>query len=85
MNFAKIPLAALAGFILGAMLFHARVVKAQGNAHVYIVPLTMPDAKTPFPSNLPGVRIAGISCIAKPTAKLPDAAICYVATTLAGN
>jgi hypothetical protein len=83
----KVISAAVIGFIIGAWLFYTGIVKAKpqdtGTAHVYIVPVTMLDTKTPLPQNLPGVRIAGISCVAKPMPKFPDAAICYVATTLA--
>jgi hypothetical protein len=83
----KICLAVLVGFVLGAWLFHTVEVKAHpkeaGLAHVLIVAVGMLDAKSPLPQNLPGARIAGISCIAKPTQKFPDAAVCYVATALA--
>lgn len=46
MNFVKLFLAALAGFLLGAAIFHAPVVRAQGETqgHVYQVsgtPTTM--------------------------------------------
>lgn len=82
----KICVGAALGFVLGVWLFHTVEVKARaketGLAHVYIVPVTMLDAKSPVPENLPGARIAGISCIAKPTQKFPDAAVCYVATAL---
>jgi hypothetical protein len=79
-------LAAVASFVLGAWLFQSGTVKANpqetGRAHVFIVPVAMIDGKSAVPENLPGARIAGISCIAKPTQKLPDAAVCYVATAL---
>jgi hypothetical protein len=82
----KICLGVVVGFVVGACLFQARAVKAHsqetGTAHVFIVPVAMFDAKSAVPQNLPGVRIAGISCIARPTQKFPDAAVCYVATTL---
>jgi hypothetical protein len=77
----------LMSFVLVAWLFHTGIMKAHpqqsGTAHIFIVPVTILNAKSAVPQNLPGVRIAGISCIAKPTQKLPDAAVCYVATTLA--
>jgi hypothetical protein len=82
MNVLKIGLAVLAGFALGIVLFRTPEVKANPANHVFIVPLWMPNAKTPFPADLPGARIAGISCIPKPTDKTPDAAVCFVATTL---
>lgn len=71
------------GLALGAMMSHVPV-RAQGEAHVhvFIVPLAVPDAKTPVPADLPGERIAGISCLTKPQEKLPNAAVCYVATSL---
>ena len=82
MNFLKVGLAVLVGCLLGAMLFHTPVVKASpAGVHVYIVPVEMSDAKTSLPKDLPGGRVAGISCISKPAAGLPDAAVCYVATT----
>ncbi|HTR48348.1 MAG TPA: hypothetical protein VMM16_13270 [Verrucomicrobiae bacterium] len=75
------------GFVMGAMAVHAPVIaatsrQADGLVHVFIVPVMMPTTKTAFPSNLPGGRVAGISCIPKPQSNLPDAAICYVATSL---
>jgi hypothetical protein len=83
----KICPGVLVGFVMGVWLFHTGTVKAHpqatGTAHVLIVPVAILDAKSPVPQNLPGVRIAGISCIAKPAKKFPDAAVCYVATTLA--
>jgi hypothetical protein len=81
MNFLKIALATTISFILGAMLSHAPTAKANPPSHVFIVPVWMADAKTPQPADLPGNRIAGISCIPKPADKSPDAAVCYVATT----
>jgi hypothetical protein len=84
----KSCLLVLMSSVFVAWLFHTGMMKAHpqqsGTAHVYIVPVTLLDAKSPASINLPGVRFAGISCIAKPTQKLPDAAVCYVATTLAG-
>jgi hypothetical protein len=83
----KMWLGVVVGFVTGAFLFHVGTVKAHpqetGLAHVFIVPVPMTDAKTPLPRNLPGARIAGISCIAKPMQRFPDAVVCYVATTLA--
>jgi len=83
MNFLKIGLAALFGFVLGAILFHTPTARAaaQATTHVFIVPVWMPDAKTPQPSDLSGARIAGISCVPKPLPNAPDATVCYVATT----
>jgi hypothetical protein len=82
----KTCLGVVVGFVLGTWLFQTGAVKANpqetGLAHVYIVPVAMLDAKSPVPQNLPGARIAGISCIPKPTHKFPDAAVCYVATAL---
>ena len=83
MNLAKITLAVLCGLVLGATLFRTPAVNANPAtaAHVFIVPIWMADAKAPQPADLPGSRIAGISCIPKPADKSPDAAVCYVATT----
>jgi hypothetical protein len=81
-----ILLVAAGSFTLGAWLFHTEMVKANpqetGGVHVYIAPLEMLTAKYSTSQNLPGGRIAGISCIPKPTEKLPDHVICYVATSL---
>lgn len=90
MNFLKIGLTTTISFILGAMLSHAPTAKAnpseqkyaQVNAHVFVVPVWMVDEKTPQTADLPGNRIAGISCIPHPTDKMPNAAVCYVATSL---
>ncbi len=82
MSVLRISLAVFVGFALSTVLSRTPEVKASPTNHVFIVPLWMPDAKTPFPKDLPGARIAGISCIPKPTDKTPDAAVCYVATTL---
>jgi hypothetical protein len=75
---------ALVSFLMGASLFQTKTVRATpqetGLAHVFIVPVALFDTKSGVPANLPGARVAGISCIAKPTQKSPDAAICYVAT-----
>jgi hypothetical protein len=80
----KTCLVAVVSFLMGAWLFQTKTVKANpqetGQAHVFIVPVAMFDVKSAVPANLPGARIAGISCIAKPTQKSPDASVCYVAT-----
>ncbi len=82
MNFLKIGLS----FLLAAILFQTKTTKPEPQAekmvHVYIYPMTMDNTKTPMPANLPGHRIAGISCIPKPEKITPDAAVCYIATTL---
>ena len=76
------------GFVLGAWLFSIGEVKPKAQetetTHVIIVPVTMLDAKSSLPQNLPGARIAGISCIAKPMPRHPDAAVCYLATAFLG-
>lgn len=72
------------GFFVAAALKPLNVLKAQGTAHVFIVPVQVFNLQATA-ANIPGVRIAGISCLPKPTAKLPNAAVCYVATTLSGN
>ncbi len=85
MNILRIGLSTAISFTMGAMLFHtppAQNPQESGSVHVYIYPVFMDDAKTPFPKNLPGGRIAGISCIPKPEKLTPNSAVCYVATTL---
>jgi len=85
MNLSKILVAGLFGLLLGVAASHVPMVKAgpqeTSQVHLYVVPIGM-TGKVSFSENLPGGRIAGISCLPKPTAQLPDAAICYVATTL---
>ncbi len=85
MNLLKLGLAVLFGVTLGVVLSHVPKVKANpqepGSVHVTVVPLAMPDAKNLASKNLPGYRVVGISCLAKPIKQLPDAAVCYVATT----
>jgi hypothetical protein len=85
MNIAKFTLAVLFGVVLGAELFHAPKVKASpqepGTVHVAIVPVAINDAKGLASRNLPGGRVVGISCLSKPIKQLPDAGVCYVATT----
>jgi hypothetical protein len=85
MKLTTLFLAVAFSFVLGAWLFHTPQVKANpqaGSAHVFIAPIEMFDLKSSTSKSVPGVRIAGISCVAKPKANLPDAAICYVATSL---
>ena len=84
MNILKISLAVLIGVAFGIALFHTPQVKAQqaGNVVVFIHPVTVLNTKLPTNEVLPGSRVDGISCIPKPIiGKLPDAAVCYVATT----
>jgi len=70
-------------FALGAWLSPKVIVfanpQAPAQAHVFIVPVPMRDARSAVPTDISGARIAGISCIAKPSADYPDAAVCYVA------
>ena len=85
MTFLKLGLTVLFGLILGAALFHAPNVKANpqelGTVHVTIAPIPINDAKNLSSRDLPGYKIVGISCLPKPIKQLPDAAVCYVATT----
>ena len=84
MNFLKIGSVLVIGFIVGAALFHGPTVKANpqasGSVMLFIHPVLMLDAKTPIPKTVSGGRVAGISCIPKPEKRLPDAAVCYIAT-----
>jgi hypothetical protein len=83
MNFLKIGLAVSVGFALGIALFRTPEVKAQqaGSVVLFIHPVLVFDQKMPIDKAITGSRVDGISCIPKPTTKLPDAAVCYVATT----
>jgi hypothetical protein len=87
MIFLKMGACIFFGLILGAVLFRTPKIKANpqvpGKVHVAIIPVSMLDAKNLASEDLPGVRVAGISCVPKPIKQLPDAAVCYVATTLA--
>lgn len=82
MNRLKIVAAALAGLILGAALFHPHGGQAQGfgRVHVSIIPVEAFNTKALVSQDLPGLKVAGISCVPKPRKNLPDAAVCYVAT-----
>jgi hypothetical protein len=86
MRTLKFCFAVLVGIYFGAICFPLPVLEASpqdtGTAHVFIVPVRMLDATNSASQNLPGAKIAGISCIPKPEGKLPDAAVCYVATTI---
>ena len=85
MRLLRLGFAIVFGFVLGGALFRSPRAKAipqqSGQVHVAIVPVTMLDAKNLASQALPGNRIAGISCIPKPQKRLPDAAVCYVATS----
>jgi hypothetical protein len=63
MNILKIGLAVLAGFVLSAAIFHTPTARASSTVHVFIAPIWMPDAKAAMPSDIPGARAIGISCI----------------------
>jgi hypothetical protein len=89
MKLSKICLATLAGFLLGITVSRLSVVpnakaspQETGKVHLYIAPELVLSTNAPRSVDLPGGRIAGISCIPKPSDKLPDRAICYVATSL---
>ena len=83
MNIVKIGLSVLAGFVLGIVLVRTPVVKAQesGKVLVIIYPVLLLDQKMPVDKIVPGSRVDGISCIPAPAKRLPDAAVCYLATT----
>lgn len=84
MNFLKTISVTAVSFILGAVLFHTPIAnatpQASGSVAVFINTVWMDNAKLPAIKVIPGSRVAGISCIPKPLPKLPDAAVCYVAT-----
>lgn len=84
MNTLKLAVAVLFGLILGLLVCRAPKLKAQqtGYVHVVIVPVSLSDVKNLFSQDLVGAKVVGISCLPKPTKWLPDAAVCYVATTL---
>src|SRR5579863_9855498 len=83
----RLRLGIAAGFLLSIWLFQIARVRANpqepGQVHVYIRPMEMSNAHNAAWQNVSGGAFVGISCIAKPTPKLPDAAVCYVATALA--
>ena len=85
MDQLKLGLGLLLGLVLGVALCRTPQVKANpqesGSVHVAIVPVRVLDAKNLTSVSLPGGGVAGISCIPKPQQRLPDAAVCYVATT----
>lgn len=80
----KTRVAVLACFLLFSVWFYlpiAKVTAQEPGVHVFIAPLEVLTAKDTRSLNLPGGRVAGISCIPKPTEKLPDRAVCYIATS----
>lgn len=81
----KVCLGVVIGFTMGAWPFQTAAVNAdtqmKGSVDVYIVPVTMPDATSPLPQKVSGKRVVGFPCVAKPTQKSPDAAVCYLATS----
>jgi hypothetical protein len=83
MNTLRIGAAAFAGLALAVVLFRTPAIKAQepGKMVVFIHPVLVDNAKLPVDTVIPGSRVCGISCIPKPVSRLPDAAVCYVATT----
>lgn len=83
MNLPKILLVSAISF--GAATVHYSPMahaapQTLGSVIVFIRPVSMDDLKLPVDKVISGSRVAGISCIPKPVAKLPDAAVCYVAT-----
>jgi hypothetical protein len=68
----KMLLAGLAGFILGAMLFHSSAVKAQGGGGVNV----MRARTTNGYNSVLGSRVVGFSCASDGTGN----ADCYIAT-----
>jgi hypothetical protein len=84
MTFLKILLAVAVGFTLGAVLFRTPTAHAtpqsSGQAVVFIHAIWVDNPKLPVDKVIPGTHVSGISCIPKPIANMPDAALCYVAT-----
>jgi hypothetical protein len=85
MRFLRTGLAVLFGMVSGMAVSRIPAAKAnpqpKGSVHVFIYPETLLLGHLSV--DLPGYRVAGISCSAQPTKALPDGEICYVATTLA--
>ncbi len=79
MKILKSCLIGLAGFVLGAWLFHAPIAHAgAGTIHVSAVSLdynTMSDQVSPS-----GSEVVGFSCVPEPDSPIRKAATCYVAT-----
>jgi hypothetical protein len=78
----KIAASVFAGFLFGIMVSRAPSVIAQSpaTAGLFINAVWVDDPKLPVAKAISGEHIKGISCIPKPLPKLPDAAVCYVAT-----
>lgn len=81
---SKVALALLAGLLAGTFAFRPRAVKAQeaGSVHVYVLTMQVDSDNATRSMNVPGARVAGMSCVPNPQPKLPKAVTCYVATTL---
>lgn len=85
MNLSRMFVPALVGSLLGVAASRVPIVRGipqeAGSVHVYIASFSLFNTKVTLSKNLPGMRVAGISCIPKPTDKLPDQAVCHVATS----
>lgn len=82
MKIAKTGLIFSVGVLVGFLIRPGWLRAQSGQAHVFIAPVTV-NGDQGAPANLPGARIAGISCLPKPLKNAPDMALCYVATTTA--
>ena len=61
-NVISVCLAVAFGFLLGAMLSHPKIVKAQAGLRVYVIntPSTLLSGG---PTTIPGTQIVGFSCV----------------------
>jgi hypothetical protein len=79
----NVVLALVIGFLVSAMAFRARPVKAQepGSVHVFILAVEVDSDNATRSVNVPGGKVAGMSCVPDPQARRPKAVTCYVATS----
>ena len=73
MNIAKLSMAVLIGFILGAFVYHPISVKAAGGGLIYVKKVSEGQNLDPMATNR---EVVGFSCVAARPGEL-DA--CYVA------
>ncbi len=76
MKFIKIFLGAMAGFILGVMLFHPRAASAQGAQAINVTPVSIGGLNSS--SGVVSGAVIGFSCVADPDRV--DHSVCYIAT-----
>lgn len=72
----------LLGVVVVGMMLSAHTVPRSpaSTTVVFIHAVWVDNPKLPVDKVITGAHVSGVSCLPKPTVKLPDAALCYVAT-----